>query len=66
MVPPAPSVPLPHTLLTDTETALADLLEELRDWNGGGLRGMRRQTRLRYDFAETVLTRLRHLREREE
>ena len=57
---------IPPALVRDIETALADLLEELRDRNGGGLRGMRHQTRLRYDFAEDILSRLRRMQGREE
>jgi len=61
-----PNSPLSPSLVTDIETALADLLEELRDWNGGGLKGMRHRTRLRYNFAEDVLNRLRRTQGREE
>lgn len=51
-----------QSLLHDVETALADLLEEIRDIrSGGGMAVMRPTTMQRYERGEIVLARLRRV-----
>lgn len=53
---------LPPSLSHELETAIADLLEEVRTWYGtGGMASMSPTTQARYEAGERVLARLRRV-----